>query len=170
MNQKYRAPVPPAYLGLYNFQLVEIIALGSATAPNNATKIQFVDQPYLRDKRIVTLEMYSSTDMPFSPTGGAVATAAQLANLTLTLYSDNPDKPGIMGEWYQNIPYPDLHRIQNATPEPFVRDRYALSGPIVSWDKCYYTLGAAMGSVANVSFLLGVGFVDNITEDQGTGY
>lgn len=158
-NIIYRKPVPPAYLGLRNFYMVETVIPASAAVPNNATRINIIDQPFLRDKLIVSLEMYSATDIAFSPSQQPVAPIANLLNASLTLYSDTPDEPGNMGEWYQNIPFCDLHMIQNATPDPFVRNRFTLGGPLVSWDKCYYTLGAALGIVAPVSFLLSVGYI-----------
>lgn len=139
-------------------QLVEIVLTGEA-AGNQQTKIQFNDQPYLRRKKIVGLEILSATDTPKSPTNNDVTTSAVLQKSYLTLYLNDPASPNDVGEWIQQVPLPLLHRLQNSANEPFVRELFALNQQIIYWEKCYITLPTPVANTANVSYLLQVYFL-----------
>ena len=79
----------------------------------------------------------------------------------LTLYLNNPDDPsGEMGQWIQLVPFPILHRIQNAANDPFVRFPFMMAGQVVSWDKCQIQFAEALTPGANVAFLLNIYFTD----------
>lgn len=138
-------------------QLIELISPGVAGG-NQATKIQFNDQPYLRSKVIQSLEIITSDDMSKSPTNNTPISAAQMQTAYLTLYLNDPSNPKNVGEWLQNIPFTIMHRIQNATPSPFVRQLFELEGMVIYWEKCYITLAAPYANTANVSFLINVTF------------
>ena len=138
-------------------QLIELISPG-VTGGNQATKIQFQDQPYLRNKVIQSIEIVTSDDMTKSPTNNTPISAAQMQLAYLTLYLNDPSNPKNVGEWLQNIPFTIMHRIQNATPSPFVRQLFELEGMVIYWEKCYITLATPYANTANVSFLLNVTF------------
>jgi hypothetical protein len=142
-------------------QLVEIVVPGIAGG-NNTNRIQFTDQPYLRFKSILSLETYTVSDLTTSPQGNAVVTAAQLQAAYITLYTSNPDSPGDQGEWIQLLPMWNLHTLQNAANEPFERNPFLLAGQQILWEKCYINLGAPLANTANVSFLLNVGFQNQL--------
>ena len=100
-------------------QLIEIVLPGVATTGNQATKIQFPDQPYLRFKKIQGIETLSNNDMTLSPTNKTPLTTAQLKTCYLTLYLNDPANPSNVGEWIQNVPFTILHRIQNSALTSF---------------------------------------------------
>lgn len=142
----------------YRTQLVEIVVPG-VSGGNQQTKIQFTDQPYLRNKPHLWLSTYTATDVPVSPQQNAVATAANIAGAFITFYTTDVGDPTTQGEWLQLVPLCDLHQIQNATPDPFNREKFLLNGQTIIWEKSYITLSAALANTANVSFLLNVGFM-----------
>lgn len=144
---------------VYKSQLVEIISNGIAGG-NTATKIQFTDQPYLRGKAITGIEIINSNDMSTSPTGNTPLSNAQMQKAFLTLYLTDPSNPANVGEWIQLVPFTVLHRIQNASNDPFARQMFDLQSPTIYWEKCYITLGSALSNTANVSFLFQVYFKD----------
>ena len=141
-------------------QLIEIVLPGVATTGNQATKIQFPDQPYLRFKKIQGIETLSNNDMTLSPTNKTPLTTAQLKTCYLTLYLNDPANPSNVGEWIQNVPFTILHRIQNSANDPFVRSMFHLDNQVIYWEKCYITLPVAFANTADVSFLLQVYFKD----------
>jgi hypothetical protein len=164
-NQLYKSKITPPMVGVDKVQLVEVVVSGVPVTGNQLTKIQFQDQPYLRNKRICGLEMFNFADIPASPIGNPVISAAQMQATSFTAYSDTPEMPGVQGEWLQAIPAIVMHRVQNATPTPFVRNIFTLKGQVFSWDKCYFTLSAPLGNLVDTSFLLLVYFMDNIVTD-----
>ena len=135
-------------------QLVEIIQPGGSTA----TRLQLPDQPYLRNKRITGIEIVTVADMSVSPTGKTPISGTDLKKSFLTLYLNDPGKPEDVGEWIQSVPGALLHRVQNSSNDPFVRQMYELDSQVVYWEKCYFTFGSALGNVADVSFLINVYF------------
>lgn len=135
-------------------QLVEIVVPANSTQQ----KIQFTDQPYLRSKMIYGLETYSVNDVPVSPQGNAVATAAMMSKAYLTLYTTDPDNATNQGQWIQDIPMWEFHTIQNTAADPFTRQPYLLDGQTIIWEKSFLILTSALGSGANVSFLFNVRF------------
>jgi hypothetical protein len=144
---------------VYKSQLIELVSNG-ISGGNSATKIQFTDQPYLRNKHITGIEILNVRDMAVSPTGNTVIDNTTMLKSYLTLYLTDPSNPSNVGEWIQLVPFTDLHRIQNASNDPFARQMYELQSPTIYWEKCYITLGSAIGNTSNVSFLFNVYFKD----------
>ena len=136
-------------------QLIELVNPAGSTA----TKLQFQDQPYLRNKQITGIEVFNDNDMDASPANKAIVTNAQLQKAYLTLYLNDPGSPANVGEWIQNVPLTILHRVQNASNDPFVRKPYDLVGQVIYWEKCYLTFSSSLGNlVADASFLFNVYF------------
>jgi hypothetical protein len=135
-------------------QLIELIFPANSTA----TKFQFQDQPYLRNKQITGIEFFNDNDMDASPTGNAIATNGQMQKTYLTLYLNDPGNPQNVGEWIQNVPASILHRVQNNSNDPFVRKAYDLVGQVIYWEKCFLTFSSPLGNAANVSFLFNIYF------------
>jgi len=141
-------------------QLIEIILPGVATTGNQQTKIQFNDQPYLRFKKIQGVEVLNSSDMTLSPSNKTPISNAQMKGAYLTLYLNDPQNPANVGEWIQNVPFTLLHRIQNASNDPFIRSMFNLNDQVIYWEKCYISLPTAYGNIGDVSFLIQVYFKD----------
>lgn len=131
------------------------------TAAN--TQFAFPDQPDLRYARIIAIEVFTRTDAAVTqPSRLPLITDAQLPMLSLILETndaDNPDDPKNVAEWkakgksqagryrdtQQNqkyIPFSALHRIQNATPAPFVRDLFFMYNTYVTWQKSFVVMSA----------------------------
>ena len=142
---------------VFKSQLVEIISPGIAGG-NTATKIQFQDQPYLRGKQITAIEVINGGDMTTSPTGKTIVTNTQMKLSYLTLYLNDVNNPKNVGEWIQNVPFTLLHRTQNASNDPFVRQMYELQGQVIYWEKCFISLATSIANTADVSFLFNVYF------------
>lgn len=141
-------------------QLIELILPGVATTGNQSTKIQFLDQPYLRFKKIQGLEILNSNDMAVSPSNKTPISNTQMKGAFLTLYLNDPQNPANVGEWIQNVPFTILHRIQNAASDPFIRSMFNLNDQVIYWEKCYITLPTAYANTTDVSFLIQVYFKD----------
>jgi len=141
-------------------QLIELILPGVATTGNQSTKIQFNDQPYLRFKKIQGVEVLNSSDMTLSPSNKTPISNAQMKGAYLTLYLNDPQNPANVGEWIQNVPFTILHRIQNASNDPFIRSMFNLNDVVIYWEKCYISLPAAYANTTDVSFLIQVYFKD----------
>lgn len=160
-------------------QLIEVINTGVAATGNQSTKIQFPDQPYLRGKQIYGLEIFTFDDFPVSPSNRAVIPFAVSQKSFLTLYSDDIDNTGNVGEWIQNVPFTVLHRLQSqastvgttntgggftspaaatSTPNTFARSMFLLQGQRIIWEKSYISLASAVGNTIDVSFLVQVYF------------
>lgn len=146
-------------LNVYKSQLIEAVLPGIAGG-NQATVLQFPDQPYLRYKKVFGIEIVNSSDMTLSPANNTPVSAAQAATCYLQLYLSNPDNKNEVGLWIQDVPFCLLHRVQNATPNPFVRIPYLMVGQVISWEKCQVTWPVAFGNVANIAFLFNVYFRD----------
>jgi len=142
---------------VFKSQLVEVIQPGIAGG-NTATKIQFNDQPYLRNKQITGIEILNGNDMTTSPTGKTPITTSQMKLSYLTLYLNDVNNPQNVGEWIQQVPFTLMHRIQNASTDPFVRQMYELMGHVIYWEKCYISLATSLNNTTDVSFLLNVYF------------
>jgi hypothetical protein len=160
-------------------QLIEVINTGVATTGNQSTKIQFPDQPYLRGKQIYGLEIFTFDDFPTSPSNRSVIPYAVAQKSFLTLYSDDIENTGNVGEWIQNVPFTILHRTQTisttvgatntggaltspsvatTTPNTFVRSMFMLQGQRIIWEKSYISLSSSVGNTIDVSFLVQVYF------------
>lgn len=147
---------------VFKSQLIELINVGVATTGNQNTRIQFQDQPYLRNKQITGIEILTSSDMSASPSNRTPITVAQMQTSYLTLYLNDVNNPGDVGEWIQLVPFTLLHRAQNSgsstTSMPFVRQMFELYGQTIFWEKCYVTLPTAFANTTDVSFLFNVYF------------
>ena len=141
-------------------QLIELILPGVAVSGNQTTKIQFPDQPYLRFKKIQGIETLNSNDMALSPSNKTPISNTQMKGAYLTLYLNDPQNPQNVGEWIQNVPFTILHRIQNASNDPFVRSMFNLNDQVIYWEKCYVSLPVAYGNTTPISFIFYVYFKD----------
>jgi hypothetical protein len=135
-------------------QLVELVNPANSTA----TKLQFFDLPYLRFKQITGIEVLNVNDASKSPTNKDVVTNAQMIKSYLTLYLNDPSNPNNVGEWIQQVPLSLMHRVQNASTDPFVRQGYNLVGQTVYWEKCFLNFASSLGNTSDVSFLFNVYF------------
>jgi hypothetical protein len=135
-------------------QLVELVNPANSTA----TKLQFFDLPYLRFKQITGIEVLNVNDASKSPTNKDVVTNAQMIKSYLTLYLNDPSNPNNVGEWIQQVPLSLMHRVQNASTDPFVRQGYNLVGQTIYWEKCFLNFASSLGNTSDVSFLFNVYF------------
>lgn len=143
-------------------QNVEIISYGIA-AGNTTQRIQFNDQPYLRNKRTWGLRTYCSSDLSISPGGNSLPTIAQLQAAYLTLYIVDPDNNSAQGEYIQLEPMIDLRSTQTGTAaQPFSWFPFELDGIQIIWEKSYIVIPAANGwnNTANISVLFMVDYDD----------
>jgi len=137
-------------------QLIELVITPSGATQ---TRLNFPNQNYLNSKKVLSLETYSEEDLSLSPQGNVLATVATLKKAYLTLYFDDPSGQDGQGEWMQLQPMWDLHRLNYAAATgSYVRDLFEMCGQKVIWEKCFITLATPMANVANVSFLLNVGY------------
>lgn len=157
-------------------QLIEVINTGVAATGNQSTKIQFPDQPYLRGKQIFGLEIFTYDDFPLTPSNRSVIPYYVAQKSFLTLYSDDIENTGNVGEWIQSVPFMVLHRMQSqntttgaantgggsatatTTPNTFGRSMFLLQGQRIIWEKSYISLASAVGNTVDVSFLVQVYF------------
>lgn len=140
---------------VFKSQLIEVVQPANSTA----TKLQFQDFPYLRGRQIFGIEVYTTNDMTSSPTAKTLPSTAQAKNAYLTLYLDDMQQGAKnVGEWIQNVPFVSMHRTQNASNDPFIRQMFELTGQIIYWEKCYWNFAAWTGVANDVSFCLNVYF------------
>jgi len=139
---------------VFKSQLIELIN----PANSGATKIQFQDQPYLRGKQIYGIEILTVNDVTKSPTNRNVITTANMQISYLTLYLNDLMSSNSVGEWIQSVPFPVMHRLQNSSNEPFVRQMYELNGQVIYWEKCYINCAVSLGNTSDVSYLIQVYF------------
>lgn len=149
-------------------QLVEIPVL---TTSSTLMQFKFPNQDFLRQKYIISIEAFCVADIPVSSTGNALITVANMQNAFLTLYEQNPeavDEQNIessgQGQWDELIPLVTLHRLQTASPTPFVRDLPVFMPRVIQWEKSYVALanGTQLGNASGpVSFLFQVGYIGN---------
>lgn len=139
-------------------QLVEIVVTGVPSTGNQQQRIQFVDQPYLRYKKIYGLEMFNINDLILSPQTNPVVDEVVFNHGYLTLYTTDVDDQSQQGEWMQLIPLWKLHNLQNANGDTFERQPFLLDGQTIIWEKSYITLSAPIGNTVATSFLINVSF------------
>jgi hypothetical protein len=159
-----------------NFEFVELRVIAGFTGQS----IDFLDQPQLRGMRITAIETYSVNDIPASfKTGGLpVASIAQIQAASLVLY--NSQKYGeqpIQGLQAGNLPINNnaafkygvnriplvaIHRIQNASDDPFVRELPQLVGNIIQWDKSSLFFSSPQTFDEDTCFVFGVYYPSNI--------
>jgi len=143
---------------VYKSQLVEIVLAG-VSGGNQSTRLQFLDQPYLRGKKITGIELITKYDMATytSPTGRNIYSIAD-ASAYVTFYLNDVQAPQNVGEWIQNVPLPLLHRSQNNQTETYVRKAYELAEQVIYWEKCFFTFPVPLANTSDISFLLNVYF------------
>lgn len=142
---------------VFKSQLVELKIFG-ISGGNTGSQFNFQDQPYLRNKKIQGIESFEANEVPITPTGAATVNNAEYVKGFLTLYTNDVKDPKSVGEWLQNIPMVVLHRVQNATPTPYVRLPYILAGQTIIWDKCYIRLTSPLNNTVDKSFIFNVYF------------
>lgn len=135
-------------------QIVELVVPAASTL----TRFQFPTQNFLRNKHIVSLDVFSVNDLTLSPQGYTLPTKANLQSAYVTFYGADPEKPDAMGDWIQNLPLLTMHRMVNGT-DPYVFDQFKLVPRILIWEKSYILLGAALGNTAITSFVFNVGYL-----------
>lgn len=142
-----------------NLTLVEVVVNGVAGG-NTQQRINFNDQPLLRGAKIWSIETYNIHDIPLSPQNNAVIAASVMQSAYLTVYIDDASQPPVYGkgEFMQQVPLVNMHTVQNTSNDPFERQPFQLQGQVISWDKVYLNLGAAIGNTVNNSFLFLVGY------------
>lgn len=166
-------------------QLVELFVLGVSDTGNNNTRFYFVDQPFLRTKKIVSIEAFFFEDSAgiaeagglLAPSGTPLVTAAIGSSSYLSLYGNDPETPPVgpnsgqtnapggvvaQGEWIQQFPLVSLHRVNNNNTS-FVYDKETLIPRVLVWEKSYITLPVTAAITENLSFLFNVGYmgIDN---------
>lgn len=133
------------------YELVSLII----PANNTALKIPFLDLPQLRsdvtqDVVIRSLETFTAESVPTDFNQVAVVTAANLKNIFLTLYIEQEQS-------VNNVPLVKVLNVaQLAAGYFFSFEKTQFEDLMVDWTKSFLTLGASLGNVANIAFLLGV--------------
>ena len=141
------------------YQAAEIIIQGVSGGQTGNT-FPFPDLPYLRPANalIKGIEIYTINTITKSPLSGtSLATAANLQTAFLTLYGGVENvKQG--NEIIQRLPLYALNRIQNATPDPFVRNIFKLASMQVDWTKSNVYFQTAPGNTSNIAVVFGIYF------------
>lgn len=145
-------------------QLIDIISQGVASPGNMTQRIQFTDQPYLRNMKTLGIETFCSTDITLSPSGNALPTISQLQGCYLTLFMNDVDNSqSSAGEYVQLIPLIKLRNMDtNSTVSPFVHYPLEFAGQQIFWEKSYIVIATPGGlsNIPNISFLFNVYFED----------
>jgi hypothetical protein len=140
-------------------QAVEIIVPG-VSGGNTQQLFQFPQLSYLapNSAEIVGIEILTINTITKSPISGtALVTAANLQTSFLTLYGGI--KGVILGsEVIQRVALNRLNVVQNATPDPFVREVMPLNKMQVDWTKSNVYMQTAPGNTGNVAFVFNVYF------------
>lgn len=134
-------------------QLIELIVQAGSTAG----VFNFTPQPFLYDKNVISLEIFSSNDISLSPQGLPLMNSVDMSKAYLNLYY--VDDFGGGGIWNNSIPLWDLHRIINGV-DPYVRDLFGFNKYSPQWEKSNITLPTAPTNGVRSSFLLQVGYID----------
>ncbi len=133
------------------YQPIEILI------PLNFTgfQIRFTDQPSLRNKKIVGLEIYPFEVMPYSPLtqSGTIATV-DIKLLTFEFFEGNI-------QTVNKIPSIKLNRIQPNTSSAFYNDVFVVNNWQLTWDKCnMYVANSGSLSATNKVVTIGVYYYD----------
>ena len=104
----------------------------------------------------LTLETNDSDDLQIKPQPGQ-----QFSELLRKAATDidNPNATGRFRTTSQNIkwqPLAALHRIQNASTSPFVREIFMLNNTFVTWDKSFITMPTAITPMGNLAVVFQV--------------
>ena len=122
-----------------NFEAIEI-----PVAANQAT-VNVPDQPQLRGKQIVAVEVLTPAVAPASPlTFQTAMPAADLANCTLELWNGN-------NIFFRRSPLLMLNRVQDSSNTPFVRQLPQFRPVEISWTKSQLVFGTAPAAAGVVS-------------------
>jgi hypothetical protein len=133
-------------------QLIEVIIPASTTA----TRFNIPDQPQLRDKRTLSIEVFNADDVTVSPSNNAVVIGGNLERSFLTLYIN--EATGESGEYIQNIPMTVLRRVAGSSNAfGFVYDLPEFNGNIIDWSKSYITCQGGTWS-SQLSYLINVNY------------
>lgn len=143
-------------------QLIELVVPG-VVGGNTNTIFAFPDQPFFRDKFVISIRSFCITDLSLSPSNNPLVSAAQLQTSYLNVYGNDPEyntgNP-TYGFWLQNIPLVSL-RASNATAQataPSVVNPVQFKPRIIAWEKSNITLPVALNNTTPLSFLLLVGY------------
>ena len=130
--------------------MIEVIIPASPTG----TTFNIPDQPLLRTKKALSLEVYSADDCTKSPSTNGVISTAILKSSYLTLYFSN-------GQFIQNIPFTRLHPINNgAVGNAFVYDVPELNGQEIDWSKSTIQYTGGSFGASQLSYLINVNYSD----------
>ncbi len=129
---------------MFSFFRVERSQLIDVQVPQsfNGSTLNIPDQPMLRDKRVVGLEVYINTDMPFSLiTSNPVANYSDMLNTGFIGYTKDPQNELDSGEYLYLIPLVALHNIVGfgnggQTPVAYTNRQYRFDDLSLQWDKC----------------------------------
>ena len=102
-------------------------------------------------------------DILISPQNNPLITSAMMQTMYLNLYCNDVDETAVttttnLGYWFQLVPFVNMHRVNNATPSPFVRQKFGVNGISIAWDKSQIVVPVALGNNAIASILLNVEF------------
>ena len=130
------------------YELVELVVPGTAGG-QTATRFNFPDLPKLRYTSLQAVETFTANDVPTSPLLNSVVSTAVLQSAYIVFYLNERQD-------VYRVPLVSLHRMQNASNDPFVRGLFEFVGQKVTWDKTYIELAAAPANTNNISFIFGV--------------
>lgn len=142
--------------------LIEAIVPGVSGTGNLSTKIQLLDQPFLRNKPVTGIEVFTDDDCSTSPQQNTVVSLANIQKAYLTLYASNQPE----NLTFQNIPFTRLHCNQYATGSVTTagsvhnKNLFEIADQVFDWSKCFVTLGAALANTSNKSILILVHYKD----------
>jgi hypothetical protein len=107
-------------------------------------RLYFPTQVFLRDKNILSIEVFTEVDMPVSPNGNILPSSANIKQCFLTLYSNDPENPTATGEYVENFPLTALHRLVNGT-DPYVFQLPEFIPRCIVWEKSYIDFAPVTG-------------------------
>lgn len=147
-------------------QLIELVVPGVAGGNTNSI-FQFPDQPFLRQKFIISVRVFNIIDVPLSPLNNALVSVANMASAYLTLYGNDPENNGAnptFGNWMQSIPLVSLHSQANGLANGgFVYNPVQFKPRPIQWEKSSISVPVALNNTTNLSFLLLVGYQNGPT-------
>lgn len=142
---------------MFNTYLNEFVVYPNQTT--NQTVFTLLDIPDLKDAAIFGLEVYTSSDIPKSPQGNNVINSDVMQKAFLRLYVEDCSGMRGVGTYIRNLPFVNMHNVQNSNADPFERFPFDMQGQKVYWDKCEIFLGAPIGTLTdNVSFLININY------------
>lgn len=134
-------------------QLIEVIIHQGTTA----TRFNIPDQPQLRQKKTLSIEIFNADDVTVSPSGNTTVSGANVERSFLTLYINESN--GISGEYVQNIPLTALHRCIVGTTNAYVYQIAEFNNKMIDWSKSYITCQGGTWGTA-LSYLINVNYTD----------